>query len=155
MAEIAATTAPVNIQPKRWPKHAVWLGVTVTIAGFVSYYLYFVRFPDLRDVPVLNLALVFLGVILTACGCWGVFKHNGGLLGRSLAGLGLLLTLGVAGMLNFYVFVMSYQLPESSDAPATEQPAPDFTLLDHHGQSASLSDYRGKKVVLVFYRGNW
>jgi len=36
------------------------------------------------------------------------------------------------------------------------QPAPDFTLEDMDGKKISLSDYRGKKsVVLVFYRGHW
>jgi cytochrome oxidase Cu insertion factor (SCO1/SenC/PrrC family) len=36
------------------------------------------------------------------------------------------------------------------------QPAPDFTLQNHDGKNISLSDYRGKKsVVLVFYRGHW
>ena len=29
--------------------------------------------------------------------------------------------------------------------------APDFTLLDKNGQAVSLSDFRGKKVVLYFY----
>ena len=77
------------------------------------------------------------------------------MLGKGLAGGGLLLTFGFAGLFNYYVFAMSYQLPESSEAAATEQAAPDFTLLDHNGQSVSLSDYRGKKVVLVYYRGNW
>ncbi|MPZ77608.1 MAG: redoxin domain-containing protein [Deltaproteobacteria bacterium] len=36
------------------------------------------------------------------------------------------------------------------------QPAPDFTLEDSDGKNITLSDYRGKKnVVLVFYRGHW
>ncbi len=36
------------------------------------------------------------------------------------------------------------------------QPAPDFTLEDVSGQPITLSDFRGKKtVVLVFYRGYW
>ena len=36
------------------------------------------------------------------------------------------------------------------------QPAPDFTLEDMEGKSITLSDFRGKKtVVLVFYRGYW
>lgn len=34
--------------------------------------------------------------------------------------------------------------------------APDFTLENMDGKRISLSDYRGKKdVVLVFYRGHW
>jgi peroxiredoxin len=30
-------------------------------------------------------------------------------------------------------------------------PAPDFSLLDQDGQSVSLSDFRGRPVLLVFY----
>jgi cytochrome oxidase Cu insertion factor (SCO1/SenC/PrrC family) len=34
--------------------------------------------------------------------------------------------------------------------------APEFTLEDQDGKPVTLSDYRGKKtVVLVFYRGYW
>ena len=36
------------------------------------------------------------------------------------------------------------------------QPSPDFTLEDMDGKNITLSDFRGKKtVVLVFYRGFW
>jgi cytochrome oxidase Cu insertion factor (SCO1/SenC/PrrC family) len=36
------------------------------------------------------------------------------------------------------------------------QPAPDFTLEDVDGKNITLSDFSGKKtVVLVFYRGYW
>jgi peroxiredoxin len=31
------------------------------------------------------------------------------------------------------------------------EPAPDFDVLDHHGNRVKLSDLRGKKVVLWFY----
>ena len=35
-------------------------------------------------------------------------------------------------------------------------PAPDFTLAALDGRDITLSDYRGKKkVILVFYRGWW
>jgi cytochrome oxidase Cu insertion factor (SCO1/SenC/PrrC family) len=52
---------------------------------------------------------------------------------------------------------------DGASLPATDlervkagQPAPDFTLENHDGKNISLSDYRGKKsVVLVFYRGHW
>lgn len=49
------------------------------------------------------------------------------------------------------------------DLPATDvdriavgDTAPDFTLQRHGGGTVTLSEYRGKKnVVLVFYRGHW
>jgi peroxiredoxin len=34
---------------------------------------------------------------------------------------------------------------------AAGEPAPDFTLRDQDGEKVSLSDFRGKKVLLVFY----
>jgi peroxiredoxin (alkyl hydroperoxide reductase subunit C) len=34
---------------------------------------------------------------------------------------------------------------------AAGQPAPEFTLRDQDGEKVSLSDFRGKKVLLVFY----
>lgn len=153
-AETASTAPPVD-KPKRWPKHAVWMGVAITSVGFLSYYSYFAQFPVLRDLPVVNLPFVFLGVIVTAAGCWQIFKQRGGVLGKSLSGLGLVLTLVITGFFNFYIFSMSYQLPESSEAMTTDATALDFTLLDHNSRSVSLADSRGQKVVLVFYRGFW
>jgi len=39
-----------------------------------------------------------------------------------------------------------------SGPPTVGQPAPDFTLNDQNGHSVRLSDFRGKKsVVLAFY----
>ena len=34
---------------------------------------------------------------------------------------------------------------------AVGEPAPDFTVINHAGEEVSLSDFRGRKVVLVFY----
>ncbi len=149
------TIETVGPKSARWPKHAVWLGLVITIAGVLSYFLFFFQFPDLRDFPVLNLPVVLLGVITAAVGCWQVFRQNGGLPGKSLAAAGFVLTLGFAGLFNFYVFSMSYQVPESLQAPAAGTTAPDFTLRDHHNRDVSLSDYRDEKVVVVFYRGFW
>ncbi len=139
---------------RRWPKHAVYLGVATTIVGFISYYTYFFQFPGLRDFPVVNLPVVFLGVIVTAVGTWGVFQQSG-LLGKSLAGAGMLVVIAIAGLFNFYIFAMSYQLPDASLAAAQQSTAPAFTLAGPDGEEVSLSDYRGKKLVLVFYRGHW
>jgi len=153
--QTASATSPAIDKPQRWPKYAVWVGFVITLVGALSYFMYFAQFAGLRDFPVLNLPIVFLGLILSGAGCWGVFRQGRSALGKGLAGVGFLLTLGLAGLFNFYIFSMSYGLPESPQATATEKPAPDFTLLDHNGQSVSLSDFRGRKVVLVFYRGYW
>jgi cytochrome oxidase Cu insertion factor (SCO1/SenC/PrrC family) len=46
--------------------------------------------------------------------------------------------------------------PTELDRIKVGETAPDFTLEDAEGKPISLSDYRGKKsVVLVFYRGYW
>lgn len=46
--------------------------------------------------------------------------------------------------------------PTDLDRVKVGQPAPDFTLENLGGTKITLSDFRGKKnVVLVFYRGHW
>jgi cytochrome oxidase Cu insertion factor (SCO1/SenC/PrrC family) len=46
--------------------------------------------------------------------------------------------------------------PTDLDRIKVGQAAPDFTLQDTDGKAINLSDFRGKKtVVLVFYRGYW
>jgi len=46
--------------------------------------------------------------------------------------------------------------PTDLDRIKVGQPAPDFTLDNMDGKQVSLSEFRGKKsVVLVFYRGQW
>ncbi len=44
-------------------------------------------------------------------------------------------------------------VPVSSETVPVGSPAPDFTLTSIDGQEVRLSDYRGRKVVLVFLRG--
>ena len=60
--------------------------------------------------------------------------------------------LGGAGFFNFVMM----RVPAGRPLVTVGQPAPGFTLPDAAGRPVSLSDYRGKKpVVLVFYRGYW
>jgi AhpC/TSA family len=62
------------------------------------------------------------------------------------------LFLVAAGLFNF----VAMRVPMGRPLVAVGQPVPDFTLPDAAGRPVSLSDYRGKKpVVLVFYRGYW
>ncbi len=153
--DATTTPSPDRDKTRRWPKHAVWIGTLITLFGVISYYLYFVRFPDLRDVPLVNLPLSWFGLILCGAGSWHVLTRGRRTLGKVLAVVLFLLTFGVAGLFNGYVFVFSYQLPEAAGAMAVQESGPDFALLDHNGESVSLSSFRGRKVVLVFYRGFW
>lgn len=46
--------------------------------------------------------------------------------------------------------------PTEIDRVQVGQVAPDFRLVDEHGTIHQLSQYRGKKnIVLVIYRGYW
>ena len=62
--ETVATTSAEGNEPKRWPKHAAWVGLVVTLVGVLSYFMYFFQFPSLRDIPLVNLPIVFLGVLI-------------------------------------------------------------------------------------------
>jgi hypothetical protein len=62
------------------------------------------------------------------------------------------LLLGLAGYFNFVIA----RVPDTPSALAVGRPAPDFSLPDAAGRRVTLSEYRGKKpVLLVFYRGYW
>jgi hypothetical protein len=140
---------------ERWGHRAVWLGLMITVAGALSYFLVFARFATLRDYPVLNVALVLLGIIYSLAGCWRVLRRPGWLSGKTLAVVGSTLACGMTGLFYYYLFILSYQLPDTATVPSTQTVAPDWTLSDQNGKSVSLSHYRGSNVVLVFYRGHW
>ncbi len=38
---------------------------------------------------------------------------------------------------------------------AIGQPAPDFSLQSLNGDSVTLSELRGSKIIMIFYRGHW
>ncbi len=44
-------------------------------------------------------------------------------------------------------------MPVSSETVRAGSAAPDFTLTSIQGEQVSLSDYRGRNVVLIFLRG--
>ena len=53
---------------------------------------------------------------------------------------------------------LGLQSVQASDAPATLKvgdKAPNFTLTSNDNQQVSLSDYKGKDIVLMFSRAHW
>jgi hypothetical protein len=45
--------------------------------------------------------------------------------------------------------------PFDLDRIRVGQPAPEFRLPSSGGRTVAISEFRGKPVVLVFYRGSW
>ena len=61
--------------------------------------------------------------------------------------LAILIVLAVAGVVG--------GSSAASNAPAIGAAAPDFTLNSQENKAVSLHDFKGKWVVLYFYRGYW
>jgi hypothetical protein len=133
----------------------VWLGPLLSVAGFLSYFFYFVAFPALRDWPWVNLPLVLGGFALSVIAVWRAFARSDRYRGRVFGSLGLALSLLVTGFFCAYIFWISYQVPPPSSVATTLAVAPDLELPDHTGKTVRLADLRGRKVVLTFYRGHW
>jgi len=144
------------MNPDRPPRnHALWLGPVIAFAGMVSYFQFFARFPTLRDFPWVNLPLVLVGIALSLGGFWGAYVRGARWPVKVAASLGLASSLLFGGFLIAYVFGISNALPATTSTTRAIEQAPDFELEDAEGRVHRLSDYRGKKVVLVFYRGHW
>jgi len=136
----------------RGRNHLLWIGPLVVFAGFVSYYQVFAPYPLLRDFPWINLPLIWAGVVLSALGVRRAFQRGRG---KVLGAIALTFSVLVAALFHAYIFWYSYRMPGATETTTSMTRAPDFSLADQHGRSVTLSEYLGRKVVLVFYRGYW
>jgi len=140
---------------RRRRNHALWIGPLITFLGGVSYFMVFARFPTLRDFPWVNLPLVLIGLGLSTIGLWRAYARKAPYRGKILGPVSFALSALICAGLVFYVFGMSYWLPATTRLTQGLDNAPKFSLVDHAGTMVSLDDYRGRKVVLTFYRGFW
>jgi len=124
----------------------VGAGPLIVVAGGASYFLYFARFSTLRDIPWVNLPLVAFGLLYSLC----LVRHPSA--GR-IAAL-ILSSLGTAGFC-YYIFGLSYQLPPPTNLVMPGMKAPAVDVTGPRGTPIHLADYKGKELVLVFYRGYW
>ncbi len=136
-------------------KHGIWLGPLVVFLGVISYFLVFARFPAVRDFPWINLPIVFIGLAISTAALRIGFRPPA-TRGKKIAAVtGLTVSLLLTLLFNAYVFILSYQLPEPTSIAQIQDGAPDFSLTDHNGNTVRRSDYLGRKLVIVFYRGHW
>ena len=133
--------------------HLAWIAPLIVFGGMVSYFLVFSRWAALRDFPWVNLPLVLGGVALSIV-AWGKRKR-GSKLSVFFAASGLVFSVLIAALFCTYVFYLSSTLPQAQAATMEMERAPGFALTDQHGDIVQLADLRGKKVVLVFFRGFW
>lgn len=143
----------MSSKPRR--NHLIWIGPLVAAFGLVSYFLIFARFAVLRDFPWVNLPLVLIGLYVSSVAVWRAFRRSGLFGGKILAPLGWVVSFAFAALLVLYVFRITYSLPEPTRATLEMVQAPDFELASSAGQTVRLSDFRGRKVALIFYRGFW
>ncbi len=135
-------------------RQAFWLAPLLAFVGAVSYFLVFSRFPSFRDFPWVNLPLVMLALGLSIAGI-GRFWNPSGWARRLLYAGGFLVSLVIASAFLWYLFVQSYRMPGPTAKTMGLERAPDFALTSARGERVSLGDYRGRGVVLAFYRGFW
>ena len=117
--------------------------------GAAAAYVLFLRVAIIRNHPegyvvafALATALAALGVARTQRRRWPAWLV-----------LGFSALLLIAGA--WFNFVAA-RVPATPTALNVGERAPDFTLPDATGRPVSLTEYRGKKpVVIVFYRGHW
>ncbi len=139
----------------RTRNHLLWIGPLVTLAGAFSYFAFFARFPDLRDFPWVNLPLVLLGLGLTIVAVLRPWRSPERFRGKILGIPAILVSGLLATGFGYYVFGLSYHLPAPTALTASLETAPDPAMKASDGSPFRLSELRGKRVVLVFYRGYW
>lgn len=150
---------------KRRLNFHIWLGFLTTLAAFLSYFLFFARFPVTRDFPWLNLLLFALAGYFFVPGLRRASRqpevYRGNIFGPVLSGLSLI----VFGLFLAVTFHFTKQLPASAGAPRVGQKAPEFTLPDQNGKPVALGELltaptggsagKANGTILIFYRGYW
>ena len=135
----------------------LWAGFATALLAFLSYFLFFYRFPATRDVPWVNLLLFLVSAVLLVAGLKRAFgdpeRYRGKISGIVLG----VLSVAVFGLFWFSTYYFTRQLPPSAEAPRVGQRAPDFALADANGKTVALSEMlKGNRaVLLIFYRGYW
>jgi hypothetical protein len=131
----------------------LWSGFALSVVAFLSYWIFFARFPITRDVPWVNLTLFVIAISLLVIG----FRHATGR--RIGAWIATIFGVFLCAVFCFVIFIGARWLPASEHAPAVGSKAPDFVLLDIHRKPVALArllaEPATKGVILIFYRGYW
>jgi hypothetical protein len=122
------------------------LAVLLAFGGFGGYFVAATRFAMWRRVPWEFIAVTAAGALLGAI----AFVSSPGLATTIAA-------LASAGVLAFslWYFLVYSQFGTREDRPRVGDSLPDFALPDSTGAMFRLSDRRGRRLLILFYRGDW
>jgi hypothetical protein len=132
-------------------------GLVAGLLGVVAYFVVVLRFaawlPEVRNDALPNWAIVLVGLALALAGARRALAAPRGTRRRwlppALAGVDVALTAFFAWIMFGVSAVPAFQ------GPAIGAPAPDFVLTAQDGRRVGLADFRGRPLLLVFYRGHW
>ena len=152
MSESGSAENPIEATgPGRPFNHLAWVGPVLAVFGLLSYFLYFSMWPIFRDFPWLNL-LILAGAVVVSAMSLGRARSR---LGRTGSGAGLFVSVSMLGLLCFYAFYLSYQLPDAGRVVDDGTRLPEITLMSSDGEAIDVADAARDKLILVFYRGYW
>ncbi|MCC6464504.1 MAG: redoxin domain-containing protein [Planctomycetes bacterium] len=120
----------------------------------------FLLLPVAPELPVLSAGdfpryvMIGLGMGWSLLGTLQVFRLGRGKAAKVLLGLLLVFTQVAGAGAIWWAADYSFRLPAAIETPAGT-PMPTFELKDTQGKLVSSESFRGKRVVLVFFRGPW
>ena len=158
-------------------------GSVLALGSFFSYFMVFAIWPVTRDFPWINLPLSAIALVLLGTGLWRAYGEPEQYRGKIYGPLLAVPAVAFTGLLCFYIFYLSYQLPGAAGAPTVGDRMPNISLTEQSGDAFQLSQLipavstqqqqdegsgeaapeatnnkngkNDKWVLLVFYRGYW
>jgi len=118
----------------------------VAAAAFALYFLTTFRLGLYRRVPWEFLTVM---VVATGFAVFRLVRTPGAATAASLVA-----TTGLLGFAGWFLFSFSMYGPRE-DRPRVGERFPDFTLPASDGSTFSLASARGRRLVILFYRGAW
>jgi hypothetical protein len=125
---------------------ATVLGPILVVAGFVLYMATNTQLGRFRRMPWEFLAVSASGVLHSL----GYFAAHPAL----SSGIAAAISVALGGVLGWFFFVFSMYGPRE-DRPRVGDRFPDFVLPASDGGAFDFAAARGRRQLLVFYRGSW
>ena len=122
------------------------VAVVLALGGIAAYFVAATRFALWQRVPWAFMAVTAAGALLGA----KAFVSSPCV----ATGVGALV--GVATLaFSLWLFLSYSQFGPREERPRVGDPFPDFALPDSTGALYRLSDRRGRRILILFYRGDW